>query len=229
VSKFIGFQITPGERAGLLLAVLLSASAGAVDIIAFLQFDHVFVANMTGNTVFFASDVVAGQFPKAVHHLLPIVTFLAGVVIARFALIIANDQPDWPKIGICLILISALWTILAVVIPNLGAVLIPVLAFCMGAQNATLTRVDKIAVNTAFITGNLEKLGEAIASLFRKPGDRDERLKLQTVGWIWIAYTLGAAGAAWAALHFGRHSLLLPSGLLCLSALLVFVTHFRKS
>lgn len=221
-------QLTHGERTGILLAVLLSASAGAVDIISYLQFDRVFVANMTGNTVFFASDVVAGQFPKALHHLLPIVTFLAGVVIARIALF-PNDQPDWPKVGICLILISGLWTILAVMIPNLGGVVIPVLAFCMGAQNATLTRVDKIPVNTAFITGNLEKLGEAIASLFRKPGNRDERLKLRTVCWIWIAYTVGAAGAALAALHFGRHSLLWPSGLLCLSALLVFVTHLPKS
>jgi uncharacterized membrane protein YoaK (UPF0700 family) len=223
-----GIRLTQPERTGILLAVLLSASAGAVDLIAYLQFDRVFVANMTGNTVLLASDVVSGQFPKAVHHLLPIVTFLAGVVVARVALI-ANDHPDWPKIGICLILISALWTILAVMIPNLGAILIPVLALCMGAQNATLTRVDKVPVNTAFITGDLEKLGEAIASLFRKPGDRDEQLKLRTVGWVWIAYAVGAAGAALAALHFGRHSLLLPSVLLCLSALLVFVIDFRKS
>ena len=43
------------ELVGLGLAILLSDSAGAVDIIAYLQFDHVFVANMTGNTVLFAS------------------------------------------------------------------------------------------------------------------------------------------------------------------------------
>jgi uncharacterized membrane protein YoaK (UPF0700 family) len=219
---------THAERIGIVVAVLLSASAGAVDIIAYLKFDHVFVANMTGNTVLFASDLVAAQFPQAVNHLLPIVTFLLGVVTARIA-VIRLDQPSWPKVGVCLILISGFWTIAAVLIPNLGSILIPVLAFTMGAQNATLPRVEKIPVNTAFITGNLEKLGEAIASLLQRPVDRDERIKIWVVGSIWIAYALGAAGGALAALHIGRQSLLFPAGLLCLCAILIFATHFRRS
>jgi uncharacterized membrane protein YoaK (UPF0700 family) len=59
-----GIQLTRAEGIGIAVAVLLSASAGAVDIIAYLKFDQVFVANMTGNTVLFASDLVAAQFPK---------------------------------------------------------------------------------------------------------------------------------------------------------------------
>ena len=51
-------QSSGGELVGLGLAILLSGSAGAVDAIAYLQFDHVFVANMTGNTVLFASHLV---------------------------------------------------------------------------------------------------------------------------------------------------------------------------
>ena len=222
-----GIKPTRAERIGIVVAVLLSASAGAVDIIAYLKFDHVFVANMTGNTVLFASDVVALQFPEALNHLLPIVTFLLGVVTARIA-VIQFDQPSWPKMGVCLILISGLWTIVALLIPTLGSILIPVLAFSMGAQNATLPRVEKVPVNTAFITGNLEKLGEAIAGLLRKPANRDERLKMWAVGSIWIAYAFGAAAGAFAALHIGRHSLLLPAGMLCFCAVFVFATRFRE-
>ena len=134
---------------------------------------------------------------------------------ARIAVIRLN-QPSWPKVGVCLIVISALWAIAAVVIPNLGCILIPALAFTMGAQNAALPRVEKVPVNTAFITGNLEKLGEAIASLLRKRTDRDKQLKIWVAGSIWTAYALGAAGGALAALHIGRQSLLFPAGLLCL-------------
>jgi hypothetical protein len=110
---------------------------------AFLQFDQVFVANMTGNTVLFASDLVAVEFPKAVNHPLPVVIFLLGVLAARLA-VIQLDHPSWPKVGVCLILISGLWTIVALVIPNLGSILVPVLAFTMGAQNATLPRIEKV-------------------------------------------------------------------------------------
>jgi uncharacterized membrane protein YoaK (UPF0700 family) len=145
-----GIQLTRAERIGILIAVLLSASAGAVDIIV------------------------------------------------------------------------------AVLIPNLGGVLIPVLAFSVGAQNATLPEIDKIQVNTAFITGNLEKLGEAVASLFRKPGNRDERLKLLAFGSIWTAYAFGAAIGALAARQFGKHSLLVPASILCITAILVFSTQSRS-
>ncbi|HEX6567284.1 MAG TPA: YoaK family protein [Chthoniobacterales bacterium] len=210
-----------------MLAVLLGASAGAVDVIAYLQFDHVFVANMTGNTVLFAAALIASQFSKAVNHLLPIVTFLLGVVTARIA-VIRLDRPSWPKISVCLILISGLWSIVAVLIPNLGSILIPVLAFSMGAQNATLPQVEKVPVNTAFITGNLEKLGEAIARLLGKSANRDDRLKMWAVGSIWIAYALGAAAGALAALHIGRRALLLPAGVLCFCAALIFATSFRQ-
>jgi uncharacterized membrane protein YoaK (UPF0700 family) len=216
-------QLTRAERTGFLVAVLLSASAGAVDIIAFLLFNHVFVANMSGNTVLFASALVAAQYSEAVTHFLPIVTFVAGIVTARLTLVQIKGL-SWSGTGLCLILVSGLWIIAAVLIPNLNGVLIPVLAFSMGAQNTTLTQLDKIPVNTAFITGNLEKLGEALASLFRRPSDRDERLKLWTVGSIWIAYACGAALGAFAALNIGRHSLLLPATILCLSAVLVFAS-----
>jgi uncharacterized membrane protein YoaK (UPF0700 family) len=210
----VGIKPTRAERIGVVVAVLLSASAGAVDIIAYLKFDHVFVANMTGNTVLFASDLVAAQFPQAVNHLLPIVMFLLGVVTARIA-VIRLDEPSWPKVGVFLILISGLWTVAAVLIPNLGSILIPVLAFTMGAQNATLPRVEKVPVNTAFITGNLEKLGEAIASLLQRPVDRDERLKIWVIGSIWIAYALGATGGALACTLAGSPFYFLPVFSVC--------------
>jgi uncharacterized membrane protein YoaK (UPF0700 family) len=222
-----GIQLTRAEGTGLLVAVLLSASAGAVDIIAYLLFNHVFVANMSGNTVLFASDLVASQFSEAVSHFLPIVTFVAGIVTARLTLVEVKGL-GWSGTGLCLILVSGLWIIVSVLIPNLNGVLIPVLAFSMGAQNTTLTRIEKIPVNTAFITGNLEKLGEALASLFRRPTDRDERIKLWGVGSIWVTYALGAAVGALAARLIGRSALLVPAGVLCLSAVIALVSYSRS-
>jgi|GEM_PF-1872682 uncharacterized membrane protein YoaK (UPF0700 family) len=222
-----GIRLTQGERTGLLIAALFSASAGAVDIIAYLEFDHVFVANMTGNTVLFAGELVGREFSKALTHLLPIITFLAGVVAARIWLA-QIDRSDSPRLGFWLTLIAGVWIISAILLPNLGSVLIPVLAFSVGAQNASLLHLEKIPVNTAFISGNLEKLGEAIVSLFRKSADRDDKIKFIAFGTIWTAYAAGAAIGALAAQQIGKQSLVVPAGILCGSAILIFLTHLRS-
>jgi uncharacterized membrane protein YoaK (UPF0700 family) len=108
-------------------------------------------------------------------------------------------------------------------------------------DNCQLTRVERIGILLAVLlsasAGAVDIIGYlqfdrvfvGIATLFHKPGDRNERLKLRTVGSIWTAYAAGAAGGALAVLHFGGHSLLLPAGVLCLGALLIFATHFRTA
>jgi uncharacterized membrane protein YoaK (UPF0700 family) len=207
---------------------------GAVDAIAYLQFDHVFVANMTGNTILFASNLVFHHVSAAIAHLLPILGFLAGVVVARLLLNRNPPKQDSlgpsPASGLCFLLASGLWTIIGVLTPSLTSFLIPVLAFSMGAQNAAFTRVGKTPVNTAFITGDLEKFGEAIANLvsFQKADGLNERTRIRAVGCIWIAYAIGAALGALFGQPWGKRALLFPAGVLFLSAGLAFVFLYRE-
>ena len=227
-------QSSGGELVELGLAILLSGSAGAVDAIAYLQFDHVFVANMTGNTVLFASHLVFHQAGAALTRLLPILGFLAGIVVARLLLNRKPPKPGSlgpsPASGLCFLLASGLWTIVGVLTPSLTTVLIPVLAFSMGAQNAAFSGVGQTPLNTAFLTGDLQKLGEAVANLvaFRKPEAREERLKIRAVGGIWIAYALGAALGARCGQAWGKGALLGPAGVMCLSAGWAFVFWDRE-
>ena len=64
--------------------------------------------------------------------------------------------------------------------------------------------------------------------MLKKAADRDDRLKIWAVGLIWIAYAVGAAAGALAALHIGRRSLLLPAGMLFFCAVFIFATHSRE-
>ena len=100
----------------------------------------------------------------------------------------------------------------------------------MGAQNGAFTRIGKTPFNTAFITGDLEKLGEAIANLvsFRKPNSHLERMTIWAVGCFWIGYTIGAALAALAGLSLGKRALLYPAAFLCLAAGLAFLDWLRE-
>jgi uncharacterized membrane protein YoaK (UPF0700 family) len=95
----------------------------------------------------------------------------------------------------------------------------------MGAQNATFRHVGKIPVNTAFITGDLEKLGETIANLvvLQRPDSPQERLKVWAVAGIWIGYGIGAALGALSSEQLGRRALLFPAAVVLLCAIIAFV------
>jgi uncharacterized membrane protein YoaK (UPF0700 family) len=222
-------NLTPGEVVGLGLAILLSGSAGIVDAIAHLQFDHVFVANMTGNTVLFGIEIVLQQAPAAISHLIAILAFLAGIVVVRFCKNLVGQRESIlgpaPVSNLCFLVASALWTLIGVLTPSLASLLIPVLAFSMGAQNATFRHVGKIPVNTAFITGDLEKLGETIANLvvLQRPDSHQERLKVWAVAGIWIGYGIGAALGALSSEQLGRRALLFPAAVVLLCAIIAFV------
>ena len=57
--------------------------AGAVDVIAYILFGQIFIANMTGNTVLFAASVVMRDWSEAALRLGVVFTFLAGIFVAE--------------------------------------------------------------------------------------------------------------------------------------------------
>jgi uncharacterized membrane protein YoaK (UPF0700 family) len=161
--------------------------------------------------------------------LITILAFLAGIVVVRFCKNLVGQRESIlgpaPVSNLCFLVASALWTLIGVLTPSLASLLIPVLAFSMGAQNATFRHVGKIPVNTAFITGDLEKLGETIANLvvLQRPDSHEERLKVWAVAGIWIAYGIGAALGALSSEQLGRRALLFPAAVVLLCAIIAFV------
>ena len=91
-----------------LQAIVLTLVAGIADAVGYVTMGGVFAANMTGNTVLFASHLVFHQVAAALRHLLPILGFLAGIVVAR--LLINRSPPKQgllgpsPASGLCFLL-----------------------------------------------------------------------------------------------------------------------------
>ncbi len=73
-------------QAAIPLVATLCMIAGAVDVIAYILFGKIFIANMTGNTVLFAASVVVGDWSQAALRIGVVVTFLAGIFIAETVL-----------------------------------------------------------------------------------------------------------------------------------------------
>jgi hypothetical protein len=74
------FILAPGDRHGPLPPILLVLTfvTGIVDAVSFLRLGHVFVANMTGNTVFIGFGLAGATTLSVPSSLVAIGTFLLG-------------------------------------------------------------------------------------------------------------------------------------------------------
>jgi uncharacterized membrane protein YoaK (UPF0700 family) len=192
-----------------LQASLLATIAGYADAVGYLRF-HAFAGMMTGNTILFSIALIERDRASMLSLAVIIAGFAAGVIAARLAL-----RADLPSLAVGLAaggaIAAAAWA------PD--EVAAPLLAAAMGAQNATANRFGGVALNTVFLTGNLQKIcEELVARLWPGRRLRDPAPGgLAILSLVWLGYAvgaaLGAAATATLALPLLPAALLLPVAL----------------
>jgi uncharacterized membrane protein YoaK (UPF0700 family) len=173
------------------IVVLLAASAGWLDAATYLHV-HVFVANMTGNTVLFALGLgheSPGNVPVPL-------TAIASFVLGAFASTALTERGTSSARAssraffleaAMLALFSALWYVYAAT-AVLKFALIAVGAFAMGVQQATTERLHpKPEISTTYQSGTVERLGIGLYKALR--GDRRT---LVFNGVVWLVYAASA-------------------------------------
>ena len=188
------FWLTPGRRwrrpgtvkDGLLppLLVALTAVTGLVDSFSYLVLGHVFVANMTGNVVFFAFALAGVGGFSATASVAAIGCFAVGAMVTgRLGRSLAGSPGRSPAgrrelllgvtAGIEAVIVAETVTMAALTASPMPAglryALIVSLALAMGAQNATARKLAVPDLTTTVLT--LTITGIAADS----PGRRDRR------------------------------------------------------
>jgi uncharacterized membrane protein YoaK (UPF0700 family) len=183
---------------------LLCVIGGSADAIAFLR-DGTFVGAMTGNTVLLGIDLAQGKFGRAGFHAGIVAVFLAAVIMTEIALRL-KIPPALPLVLTALMLGGSVFIA--------GPWSAAICAAALGAQNAAVRSIAGVPINTAFITGNLVKLGTALpeASAPRQ----QTTLAVLTVGW--AAYAAGALAGA-LALHLMDYPMIVPAALALVAAI----------
>ena len=184
-------------------ATLLALVAGYADTIGYVSF-HAFAGLMTGNTIFLGIEAATGEFQRAGFHGLIILVFLLGVVAGRLK--VRAGVPVW----LALTVPSMLMVACSFAEEFWGAVL---LALAMGVQNSAANRFDGVALNTVFITGNLQKLGEELVAWLWPSGPGVARQGVSIFAGVWAAYAVGAGLGALAVGAMAK-PLLVPAVLL---------------
>ncbi|MEJ0059232.1 MAG: YoaK family protein [Terricaulis sp.] len=144
-----------------ILAACLSAIAGFVDAIAFVQLGGFFVSFMSGNSTRLSVGLVSAPEQALIAGGL-IASFVLGVIVGTLASR-ASSAAHAPErvMGVVAILLACA-ALLAHAQMNAAA--IALLAIAMGAENAVFQRDGEVSIGVTYMTGTLVKLGQRLAS-----------------------------------------------------------------
>ncbi len=139
--------------------VLLTVATGFIDAASYLGLGHVFVANMTGNVVFFgfAADPASGL--SALMAAVAFAGFLCGAFVGGIAGRVWSGRTRlWPPIAfgvqgaILVVAATAAWYSPPADHGNARAWLIAGLAIAFGLQNATVRKIAAPDLTTTVLT-----------------------------------------------------------------------------
>ena len=167
----------------MLPACLLALIAGYADTVGFLRYEA-FAGLMTGNTILLGIEVARGQWRDAGFHAAIMAAFLAGVILSRVILRLGIEA--W----VALCIAAVLLVICGLLDKTLAALVLPL---AMGMQNSAANRFNGVALNTVFITGNIQKVGEGLLAWIWPSNDPKAPKSdgFAIFGLVWLAYAVG--------------------------------------
>ncbi|AEU06816.1 hypothetical protein BSVBI22_A1830 [Brucella suis VBI22] len=191
--------MTPNSK--LTLGLVLTASAGFVDAIAFLQLGGFFASFMSGNTTQLGT-AIAGQpgvqgevlvwFPAIL-----IVLFFSGAFLGT---LIVRAYGRWGS-----------FYVMASVVAILLLVSVLLLAAAMGAQNAAVQPIGAARLGVTYVTGTLFNAAADLACSLR--GETPKWRWLQHVA-VWLSLMLGAVGGGLGHSFIGLDALFVPAAMI---------------
>ena len=218
-----------GLRGAWLLPIVLSTTAGAVDVIGFLALGGLFTAHITGNVVVLAAHYVIGGFSE-VGPLLAVPVFMAVLGLVTAGSVVAEragrrSRRDLLVLHGCLLAgclgFGAAFGPFADAERPL-AVLVGMLAVAaMAVQNALVKLALPGSPSTAVMTTNITQVTVDLATLVGGLGTPDDLARSRDrVGAILpcvVGFVCGCAAGAILEVHFALWSLTLPVALAVLA------------
>ena len=222
--------------------LLLAGAAGMVNGFAFLECEQ-FVSHVTGTVT-----RLGLEWPHvglAAEYAVIFVSFLAGAVAATVAIQARarrGKRPRWaiPLVTVALILIGLALAGRAGALGRFGVthaadpppvILLSLLAFAMGLQNAAVASTTGLAVRTTHLTGPTTDLGIHLGSALLTTGaERGAALRGAALrGGKAVAFMTGAGLSLPLAGAFGFLALLAPAAMVLVATVLSFVPEWSPS
>lgn len=195
----------------------LSAVAGCVEVIGYMDCGGIYPGIMTGNTVQLGLTSVTAQWTRFDLIAFAVASFFVGGVVAS----LVRRRLRRPAIE--LLFMAALLVVASVArlhVPARLAIELPLLAVAMAMQGEAISKFGGVSIQTIVVTNNMVKFTDALVGryLTRRGGraDAGALVGLDEVllpGLAWLTYSIAAGCAAFAATRF-EFPLLIPAVIL---------------
>jgi uncharacterized membrane protein YoaK (UPF0700 family) len=199
----------------------LASVAGTVDAVGYLALLHVFVANMSGNSVKLGTYLAQGEWGLAARSGVPVAVFVVGVSLGVVAGELVSHRTTRLRLPVLLLVEAAALLAAAACGSTMSPAVLQrgftagyglvavLLVMAMSLQTAALQRVNGRTVRTTYVTGMLTTLATDAAlhvarrlSRRRDAADEDRGWPTWLAAGVWACYlggaVVGAAGeSAW--------------------------------
>ncbi len=199
-------QVSWQERCG---AFLFTMVGGFLDAYAYIA-HGVFANAQTGNVVMMAVNMAQAHWTKALGHLVPILTFSAGVLIVTLLNRRWEEHTTRLRLWSAFAEAGVLCVILLLQERLPVHLVVPMIAFAAAVQVTSFGSLGTVAFNSAMTTGNLRK---TLTALVRERTGQDvakNRETFLTVGTVVICFLLGALVGGWITRYHPAHALVVP-------------------
>lgn len=202
------------SRGQIYIAGFLTWLSGFVDAVGFLALVQIYTANMSGNSVAIGIQIWNQNWIEVARRAWPVLVYVIGLMAGRVWLEIGGRRNirSVAAAAFCVELVMLIPAALAHSLSRAQGispvefVLVALLTFAMGLQNATLTHFSSLTLHTGFVTGTLVKMCEQLT----KKDFRTAAL----LGAIWTAYVVGAVSGAAAETFLNMRALFIAVGAL---------------
>lgn len=204
------------------LGMLLTAIAGYVDAIGYVELGGLFASFMSGASVSLGVGTSECHWGAVFQGILLIAAFLCGAIAAT---VVSGTAGLWALPMVLLLEGAFLAGAAAMAMAEWPAsiAIFPVVA-AMGVQNTALRPVNGVRLGVTFITGTLVSLGQGLGNAL---------LRRNPWGWgphalVWFAFCVGAATGAALYFMFGFIAVAAPAAGVVLMSVAVAIAAFME-
>ena len=173
------------------VGALLSLVGGYLDTYTYICRDGVFANAQTGNIVLMGLRLTDGEFMRAVHYLIPILSFVVGVIVAEMIKSKFNDDPKVHWHQMTLIVEMAILLIVCFIPTSRNDLANVLVSLTCAMQVEGFRRLNGNAYATTMCTGNLRSGSESLFN-YIKTKDISQRQKAIEYYSIILIFIIGA-------------------------------------